>query len=98
MKVKEVLEFNHDKLKKIERAYGNQTKIHTTLKREDNDNSNSSKHDYGDGGEGGDSSTGTPPHSNSDNDYPNEENHNKTYENFEDTHGIVKIFQKETTM
>ena len=82
---KRALEFNLNKLKKIEKGYGTQARIITTLKKcNDTDNDNSSRYHYGDCGDGYDSSSGMPSPYNGENENSDKENHNQLDKNIKD--------------
>ena len=68
------LDFDLNKFSKIEKAYGAQTKIRTTLKV---------KHRYGDTVDSDDSSRETPTPINDKNDSPSEDDHGRIYENID---------------
>jgi hypothetical protein len=80
---KRVLDFNLDKLGKVEKAYAVQLKIHTTLKKGGDTNGNCNQPHNGDGGDGYNSFTGTPPLFDSERDNSSRENHNKSCKNIE---------------
>jgi hypothetical protein len=92
---KRALEFNLDKLRKIEKAYGSQSRILTTSKKEEKDKGgNTSQYTNGDGGDGYDSFRRMPAFTENENNTSSVENCEEIDENVEnislDNENIIK--------